>query len=379
MFSLLQTVIIFVSSFVSFAGVKMKVLTLVSFLAISFLVLIRGSNAEENGLAAAEEITAPEVFSSDEIEEEEEAEPHVRVERSPGWGRRRRRWRVRIRNPVRKIGRAVRKAVKKVGQGVRKVGKGIKKVASKAKSGVKRLAAKTKAAIKKAGSKLRGAAKKAKDKVKSSIKKLKSHAKKVAKAPGKLAKKVRDKLKSLVVKGGGGEEEVIIEPTDPIIPPRPTDPVPTGPICNAACQFIKNVTKEAIFFKQSFCTFYMARRKHSDFLIDRNTNITLAYMLNEVRKESFNFYSTLAGVLQAENSTIVPESRQKVSSDCASGKLVKCNADDVNLSLQKLMCLNPCFGFQGCSQSDEALRKAVDEAIEAYDKAANRIIQLLTV
>jgi len=358
---------------------KMKLLTVVSLLAVSFLVLNEGSNAAENGLAAAEEITAPEFISSDEFEEGEEAEPHVRVERSPGWGRRRRRWRVRIRNPVRKIGRAVRKAAKKVGQGVRKVGKGIKKVASKAKSGVKRLAAKTKAAIKKAGSKLKGAAKKAKDKAKSAIKKLKSHAKKVAKAPGNLAKKVRDKLMSLVVKKGGEEEEeVITDPTDPIVPPIPTDPVPTKPICNAACQFLKNATKEAIFFKQSFCVFYMVRRKHSDFMLDRNFNTTLAYMLTEIRKASFNFYSILAEVLQAEDSKIVLESRQKVSSDCAKGKLLKCNTDEINLSLQKLMCLRPCSGFQGCSQSDATLRKAIDKAIEAYEKAANRIIKLLT-
>merc|ERR1712141_324819 len=158
----------------------------------------RDNATEKVTVEAHSIITAPEFIPSSELEEEEETEQHVRVERSPGW---RRRFRVRVRKPIRKIGRAVRKTVKKVKHGVktvgRKIGKGVKKAVSKVKSGVKKLAAKTKAAIKKAGSKLRGAVKKAKEKIKSNVRRLKTKIKKVVRIPGDLAKKLRDKLMSL--------------------------------------------------------------------------------------------------------------------------------------------------------------------------------------
>ena len=360
----------------------MKLISLLSLMLVSFLVLIKESNAAEKVTVEAHgSITAPEFIPSSELEEEEETEQHVRVERSPGW---RRRFRVRVRKPIRKIGRAVRKTVKKVKHGVktvgRKIGKGVKKAVSKVKSGVKKLAAKTKAAIKKAGSKLRGAVKKAKEKIKSNVRRLKSKIKKVVRVPGDLAKKLRDKLMSLNKKEEEEEEEeVIIEPevnpTDATIFTNP--PRVTKPVCNSACQFIRNAAKEAEFFKQSFCAFYTVRRQHRDFLIDRNFNVTLEYILNDVMRESLNFYSTLAEILQAEVSKITLESREKVSSDCARGKLMTCSSTGVDKAVRKLMCLIPCSGFSGCNQSDKGLQTAIDQAVEAYVKATNRTLKLL--
>ena len=356
----------------------MKLTSLLSLALVSFLVLIQESSANDKlTVEAHDDITAAEFIPSDELEQEEETEQHVRVERSPGW---RRRFRVRIRKPIRKVSSAVRKTVKKVGHGVkkagRKIGQGIKKAASKVKSGVKKLASKTKAAIKKAGSKLKGAVKKAKERIKSNVRKLKSKVKKVVRLPVDLAKKLRDKLRSLNKKDEEEEEEeVIIIPTDPSIVTNP--PIVTKPVCNSACQFIKNVAKEAEFFKKSFCAFYTVRRQHRDFLIDRNFNVTLQYILNDVMRESLNFYSTLAEILKAEDSKITLESREKVSSDCAGGKLMTCRSSGVDKSVRKLMCLIPCFGFSGCNQSDRDLQRAVDRAVEAYIKATNRTLKLL--
>ena len=337
----------------------MKLVSLTSLLAVCLLVLVHESSAAE----VNEKFVSSDW--SDELEGEEEGEEHVRVERSPGW---RRRFRVRIRRPIRKIGRAVRRTVRKVGQGVRNV-------ARKVKSGVKKLAAKTKAAIKKAGSKLRNVAKKAKERVKSAAKKIKSHAKKIVKAPGNLAKKIRDKLASLIKKDKGEEEEE--EVTKPVTVPVPVPTKPPKPVCNYACQFVKNAMKEAEFFKQSFCAFYTVKRQHRDFLIDRNFNTTLDYLINDVSKESLNFYTTLVEVLRSENPKIRVESRQKVSYDCARGGMMECGSSGLNKDLLALKCLKPCSGFSGCNQSDRNLQRAVDQAYDAFDKAVKRTLKLL--
>ena len=360
----------------------MKQISIVSFVVVSLLLFIYESNAT-GGLAGPEEAdideTASDLVSSNDLEQEEEGDPHVRVERSPGWRRFRpriRRPRIRVRKTVRKIGRAARKVVKKVKHGVRKVGQ-------KVKGGVKKLAAKTKAAIKKAGSKLRGVARRAKDRVRSTVRRLKTKVKKVVKIPGDLAKKIRDRLKALIIKDKeeeeeAEEEEVIIEPevlpTDTAIPTKPPKPV-----CNSACQFMKKALQAADFFKQSFCAFYNVRRQHRDFLLDRNFNMTLEYLLNEGQRESLSFYSTLIEVLQAENGVISLESRQKVSSDCAEGKLLTCSSENIHKALRKLACLKPCPGFLGCAQRDEELQNAINQAFEAFSKTVNRTLTLLGV
>lgn len=347
----------------------MKVASLTSLLIVALLVLVQeGSSVDGLGALNEEDFSALDELERSDDEEEE----HIRVERSPGW---RRRFRVRIRKPIRKIGRTVRKAAKKVAHGVRKVGQGIKKVARKVKAGVKKLASKTKAAIKKAARKVKEAVKRAKERAKSAVKKLKENIKKIAKAPKDLGKKLKDKLKSLIAKGEEEEEEekeVVVEPE--VTPTQPT--VPTKPPCNIACQFLRACLKEAEFFKRSYCTFYTLRRQHQDFLIERNLNLTLGYIITDIMRESVHFYSTLAEVLLTAEPPIASDSREKISRDCAGGILMKCNANDVKDDLFKLKCLKPCSGFTGCEQSDKSLTLGVDKAAESYARAVNRTLKL---
>lgn len=352
----------------------MKLISIACLLAISCLVLINESRATDelnNGVDSQKEYSTMEELDGPDEDEEE----HVRVARSPGW-RRRFRVRVRVRKPIRKIGSFVRKTARKVGQGVRKVGQGIKKVARKVKTGVKKLASKTKAAIKKAASKLKGAAKRVKEKMRSSMRRLKEKVKKIVKAPKNLAKKIKDKLKSLVAKDKIEiEEPETVEPT--LATSQATASVVTKPVCSSACQFIKSCLKEAETFKQTYCAFYMVKRKHTDFLIDRNFNVTLEYIINDILKESWYFYSTLSEVLLAADPSIKFESKAKVSADCARGKFMTCRSDDGKNALFKMKCMKPCLGFTQCEVSDKQLKHAINQGIQDYTMAVERTLKLL--
>ena len=290
---------------------------------------------------------ATEISPNDNIESDVEEE-HERIKRSPGW---RRRFRVRVRRPIRKIGRAVRK-----------VGQGVRKAARKVKEGVKKVASKAKAAIKKAAGKLKNSWKKARDKTKSALRKVKDKVKSIGKLPVKLAKKVKDKLKEKIMSKLAKEEG---------------DEVPVTESCDEDCKFVRKCLKVVELFKRSFCAFYTLRRKHNDFMVDRNLNSTLALIINDIIIDSLSFYTELSQVLRLFDPSLKIEDRQSLSARCSKG-LMPCLPGTASTGeFHKLKCLKPCYGFTGCAASDKELMQTVDKAATKFRQEIERALKLI--
>ncbi|XP_065058544.1 uncharacterized protein LOC135686268 [Rhopilema esculentum] len=327
----------------------MRLATLFSLVVLVLVAIVTEASASNS--VDHFDTDAAEISPNDNIESDLEEE-HERIKRSPGW---RRRFRVRIRRPIRKIGRAVRK-----------VGQGVKKAARKVKAVVKKVASKAKEAIKKAAGKLKTAWKKARDKTKSALRKVKDKVKSIGKLPVKLAKKLKDKLKEKILRKLAKEEgdEVSEETT-------------VTESCDADCKFVRECLKVVELFKRSFCAFYTLRRKHNDFMVDRNLNSTLTLIINDIIIDSLSFYSELSNVLRLFYPSMKIEDRKSLSARCSKGMMPCVPGPASTGEFHKLKCLKPCYGFTGCAASDKELMQVVDKAAAKFRQEIERALKLI--
>lgn len=350
-------------------------LALLCALEISYAEPKDASNNQVLNFEANDEHVEGQVSFSDggELTNDEE-ELHERVKRSPSpWGgRRRRRWRVRVRSAVRKVGRAVRKTVRKVGSAVRKIPQKVKKVVRKAGRAVRRSIRKASRAVRKTV-----------QEVKRAGRKIKTIPRKVDKSIRKIRDKVKESIAKIIIrkKEEEKEEEVVVVPlpTDPVTGPTEPDTTGTPEVivttkgCDLDCQSINDFSKSTQFFKQGHCAFYITRRQHRDFFLDRNKNKTLDVWMGDIAKEALELYKAYGEALKTVKTDFVIKTEPQLREACIKSARSTCanmSPQDV-MAFYKLKCLKPCAGFSGCTSQDANLVKLINNAITTHDNRLN--------
>ena len=328
----------------------MKLIFVKSLLALSFIIVF----FRRDVCGAYIEPDNDDVDFLNRKEGETEAKEHLRIARSPWWGRRIR-VKVRIPNPVKKVGHVASKAINRV---VSNVKSAIDRTVGSAKAGVEKLTSGTRAVIKKTTASLQKALQKVKERMKPAVEKGNFGVKLPIDLVTKLlAKLYSSKHKKKMVKDS-------IYPTPSTETPKPS--------CGTTCQLMmRNLLDAADFFKHSFCAFYTVRRSHGDFINDRNSNTTIDNIINVARIGSFTLhnrtsvaYNKLAEIWKYKE--IEVESKKKITKGCLKGQFMQCSSTGLYRDLLRLKCFTPCHGFDGCDLQDKRLEHAVNVAFAAY-------------
>eukprot|EP00794_Sanderia_malayensis_P007187 gene7187-7993_t len=208
------------------------------------------------------------------------------------------------------------------------------------------------------------------------VRRIKKVGRKVTTIPRRMIiNKVKTAIKKILKKitggggGGGGGTDKVVPTVGPTVGPTIS---PTQG-CDANCQKIKGLAQSTAFFRQDHCAFYMARRQHRDFFLDRNKNKTLESWVASIVTEALDLYKAYADALKAVKKDFVVKTGQQLRQACITSARTACTskpAQDV-MAFYKLKCLKPCAGFSGCTSQDANLVKLINNAIAAHDNKLN--------